>query len=359
MLNFIGFSMVFAFVAIFVILLTAVWIWALVDCLRSEKETTEKLIWVLVLFLFNIIGAIVYFLLKDNTALDKKPRKKGDRKELRRNSQNRVVAGVCGGIGEYFNVDPTIIRLLWVILTIFSAGTGILLYLIAAIIIPSDNKPTKKSNKALAIILSIGALLLVLILGVVIIAAMAIQGYDHGTAVSKSIHVEVRDEQQQAEKIAKDHIMAHPNYQDFGGHDLFCGSSELVNEEACREYEDPYGITLYHPCYKVKCKFDADSPEARGFTAEAVVARGQVKRMSFRMYQEINTQDDCEAMGYEVLYPELKGGPLQCDTGGEVMNISSPICREMCGDGVCQEVVCMGSGCPCPEDKERCSSDCS
>lgn len=50
-------------------------------------------------------------------------------------SGNRMLCGVCGGIGEYFNIDPTIIRLLWII---FSAigGCGVLAYIIAAIIIP-------------------------------------------------------------------------------------------------------------------------------------------------------------------------------------------------------------------------------
>jgi len=36
-------------------------------------------------------------------------------KKLLRSTKNRMVAGVCGGIGEYFNVDPTVIRLVWVI----------------------------------------------------------------------------------------------------------------------------------------------------------------------------------------------------------------------------------------------------
>ena len=48
---------------------------------------------------------------------------------------NKKIGGVCGGIGEYFNIDATLIRLLWVLL-IFAAGTGILAYLIAWIIIP-------------------------------------------------------------------------------------------------------------------------------------------------------------------------------------------------------------------------------
>ena len=56
-------------------------------------------------------------------------------KELRRSYTNRTLCGVCGGIGEYLNVDPTIIRLLWVLFSI-TGGAGILAYIIAALIIP-------------------------------------------------------------------------------------------------------------------------------------------------------------------------------------------------------------------------------
>lgn len=62
-------------------------------------------------------------------------------KKLYKSRNNRVISGVCGGIGEYFNIDPTIIRLLWVIL-IFCFGTGILAYIIAALIIPEMPKGT-------------------------------------------------------------------------------------------------------------------------------------------------------------------------------------------------------------------------
>jgi phage shock protein C len=55
--------------------------------------------------------------------------------ELKR-SDNRMLGGVCAGIAEYLNVDPTVIRLLWVA-TVFLLGTGILLYLICWIIIPA------------------------------------------------------------------------------------------------------------------------------------------------------------------------------------------------------------------------------
>ena len=56
-------------------------------------------------------------------------------KRLYKSNTNKVIDGVCGGIGEYFNIDPTLVRLGWVL---FSAlgGSGLLAYIIAAIIMP-------------------------------------------------------------------------------------------------------------------------------------------------------------------------------------------------------------------------------
>ena len=51
-----------------------------------------------------------------------------------------MIAGVCGGIGEYFDADPTIVRLIWAFATIISAGLGIIAYIIALIIIPEKGK---------------------------------------------------------------------------------------------------------------------------------------------------------------------------------------------------------------------------
>lgn len=59
-------------------------------------------------------------------------------KRLYRSGKDRIIAGVCGGIAEYFNVDPTVIRLLWVVLTLLSLGVGIIGYIIAWIIIPRN-----------------------------------------------------------------------------------------------------------------------------------------------------------------------------------------------------------------------------
>ena len=55
-------------------------------------------------------------------------------KKLYRSNTDRMLCGVCGGIGEYLGVDSTLIRLLWVLLA--CTTTGIFVYIVAAIIIP-------------------------------------------------------------------------------------------------------------------------------------------------------------------------------------------------------------------------------
>lgn len=57
-------------------------------------------------------------------------------KRLYRSRNSRMLCGVCGGIAEYFNIDPTLIRLLAVVFGL--SGGGILAYIIAAIIIPDN-----------------------------------------------------------------------------------------------------------------------------------------------------------------------------------------------------------------------------
>lgn len=57
-------------------------------------------------------------------------------KELQLSRHNRKIAGVCGGIAEYFDIDPTLVRIIWVVVTLMG-GAGILLYIIAWILMPS------------------------------------------------------------------------------------------------------------------------------------------------------------------------------------------------------------------------------
>jgi phage shock protein C len=58
-------------------------------------------------------------------------------RKLTRSRSNSKVAGVCGGLGEYLDIDPTLIRLIWLI-TVFFGGTGVLAYIIAWIVMPEE-----------------------------------------------------------------------------------------------------------------------------------------------------------------------------------------------------------------------------
>jgi len=58
-------------------------------------------------------------------------------KRLYRSRKDKILGGVCGGIAEYFNTDPTIVRILWVLLSL-ADGIGILLYIAMWIIVPQE-----------------------------------------------------------------------------------------------------------------------------------------------------------------------------------------------------------------------------
>lgn len=55
-------------------------------------------------------------------------------RQLHRSRRNRILLGLCGGIGEYLNVDPVLIRIVWLILP----GANLLMYLIGALIVPDE-----------------------------------------------------------------------------------------------------------------------------------------------------------------------------------------------------------------------------
>lgn len=56
-------------------------------------------------------------------------------KRLYRNPQDKKLAGVCSGIANYFDIDPTVVRLAWVLLSLFG-GSGVIAYIVCALIIP-------------------------------------------------------------------------------------------------------------------------------------------------------------------------------------------------------------------------------
>ena len=60
-------------------------------------------------------------------------------KKLCKSNKNRKICGVCGGIAEYLNADPTLIRLAFVVISM-AAGSGLLAYIVAALIMPEANE---------------------------------------------------------------------------------------------------------------------------------------------------------------------------------------------------------------------------
>ena len=61
-----------------------------------------------------------------------------ERKRPYKSRNNKMICGVCAGIADYFNIDPSIVRVLWAVLAL-AAGTGVLAYIACAIILPEGD----------------------------------------------------------------------------------------------------------------------------------------------------------------------------------------------------------------------------
>jgi phage shock protein PspC (stress-responsive transcriptional regulator) len=67
-------------------------------------------------------------------------------KRLYRSKNERMLGGVCAGLGEHFDIDPTVIRLVWAVITVLSIGTGVLVYIIAWILIPEEESGSSEQK---------------------------------------------------------------------------------------------------------------------------------------------------------------------------------------------------------------------
>jgi len=65
-----------------------------------------------------------------------------DGKVLVRRQDNRIVAGVCSGLADYLGIDVNLVRILVALMTLFTAGTGIVVYLVAWAVIPEEGQKT-------------------------------------------------------------------------------------------------------------------------------------------------------------------------------------------------------------------------
>ena len=67
-------------------------------------------------------------------------------KRLYRSRKDRIVGGVCAGLAAYIDADPSLIRLVWIVVTLISLGTGLIVYLAAWIIIPESPEESTKQT---------------------------------------------------------------------------------------------------------------------------------------------------------------------------------------------------------------------
>ncbi len=68
-----------------------------------------------------------------------------ENKKLTRSLDDRMVGGVCGGLGQYLDIDPTVIRVVFVLLALL-AGNGILIYLVMLLLIPAEQTAAAQTN---------------------------------------------------------------------------------------------------------------------------------------------------------------------------------------------------------------------
>lgn len=82
------------------------------------------------------------------TEAKKENGKQPEFRRLYRSEKDRVIAGVAGGLGEYFNIDPTIIRILFVLLAVFG-GSGIIIYIVLWLVMPSASSPSNLTSESI------------------------------------------------------------------------------------------------------------------------------------------------------------------------------------------------------------------
>ena len=66
-------------------------------------------------------------------------------KKIYRSESDRMIAGICGGIGEYFDIDPTLVRIIFAFILL--SGSGFILYIILWVVIPSQSQVKNKGDE--------------------------------------------------------------------------------------------------------------------------------------------------------------------------------------------------------------------
>lgn len=95
-------------------------------------------LFVLALPLIILIVVIVILSILKNAIIKRNRAQSWGGKRIERSSSNKIIGGVCGGLGQFLDIDPTILRCIWALAILF-AGLGLPIYLMCWIAIPKEN----------------------------------------------------------------------------------------------------------------------------------------------------------------------------------------------------------------------------
>ncbi len=129
-----------------------VWIWIIGRLFLIMEPQLDTLSYAVrslhgnLLTIFLLLLILFYLLLLINESKESKGgiymedewKEDSDIKRLYRSGKDKLLGGVCGGVGEYFKIDPVLVRIIWVVLAVASLGTAILVYIILWILIPRN-----------------------------------------------------------------------------------------------------------------------------------------------------------------------------------------------------------------------------
>ena len=94
-----------------------VWLWAIIDCLNSNHSINQKIFWIIIIIFVPVVGIIMYAIFSKAMHEHIDYSIKRHIKIFEKVKDDKMIAGVCGGFGEYLNIDPTIIRIIWIVFT--------------------------------------------------------------------------------------------------------------------------------------------------------------------------------------------------------------------------------------------------
>ncbi len=286
-------------IAIFVFAALAMlgfWLWALVDCIKAKMRPEHKLIWILIIVFLNIIGAILYFILKEYPV----ETTKSTTKTLTKSSDDKILFGVCGGIAKYTKIDSSIIRIIWILVTIFFNGAGLILYIIAAIIMPQDKTGKQKAKEDISSSFALKFFVAILIICMIFISAIIAGGimystFEQVTVGPKNTVVEVVQETTQ--KTIEEQIKESYNYAQLGGENLQLIAIEKPPRSVCTTFQKDIATIISYDanCYKYMYEFDTPTHEnIKGFEVDVLIIRGQIQEMKFNPKQNETQINYCQ-----------------------------------------------------------------